>query len=93
MGAAETPLTLGALRRAGRELSDDGRGPFTLDIHPLLMERALDLPNFVPVNKYATGKPLCDAEVGVVEWFRVRITTDIAVGTWRVSRETVFENN
>lgn len=77
------PLTLKALRRVGRDMSVNNQpgvrapvnGPFVIEIHPDLRDAALALPNFMPVENYRTMRPRWKGEVGCVEVFRVRVST------------------
>lgn len=79
----EAPLTLGALRKAGRVLlpEEPARGSFTVYVSPDLVPAARDLPNFTPVEKYAVTP---GDELGKVELFRVRTAADLSGGSWRI---------
>lgn len=81
------PLTLGALRKIARPSPEmPVPGLFEVFVSPDLEEAAMDLPNFVPCEKYATMKPKTEDELGVVEVFRVRTDTDLPRDSWRVER-------
>lgn len=76
-------LTLGALRGIRNLVAPYPKeATFTVHIHPDMVETALNLPNFTPLNRYLDREPVSDTEVGVIENFRFRTAPELSEGAW-----------
>lgn len=81
---ADRTITLGKLRAKAQETGLTN-ARFVARFGPDLEAEVLDLPNFIPVEKYKTIKAAYDNERGCVESFRLVMVSDIPAGQWAFS--------